>query len=190
MKKFLNLLGQLIFLNLLFIFSALPIITFGAGISSCYQVIKMLEEDIDINIISFYFQKFKKILKKVLMINIIVIILMYLFATIFYFLWYHEVVLAKIILFPFLSSVLVIIITLLYYYYYVAEKQEESNLNIIRYSFYNSLINIKKSFLLLIYPIIFILLFLIYNIYIWEFVIIFGFTIGFYINFKILKNID
>lgn len=85
MKKFLNLLGQLIFLNLLFIISSIPVITFGAGISSCYEVIKMWDKDIEINIITFYFQKFKRIVKKVLVLNIIMLILGILFIIIFIF---------------------------------------------------------------------------------------------------------
>lgn len=116
MKKFLNLLGQLIFLNLLFIISSIPVITFGAGISSCYEVIKMWDKDIEINIITFYFQKFKRIVKKVLVLNIIMLILGILFIIIFIFLWNQEIILAKIILFPFLSSFLIILMILLLCY--------------------------------------------------------------------------
>lgn len=189
MKKFLNLLGQLIFLNLLFIISSIPVITFGAGISSCYEVIKMWDKDIEINIITFYFQKFKRIVKKVLVLNIIMLILGILFIIIFIFLWNQEIILAKIMLFPFLSSFLIILMTMSYYYYYVIDKIEEKNLDIIKYSFFKSLINIKKSFIILLYPILIIILFILYNIYIWEFIIVIGFGVGFYINFKILRSI-
>lgn len=190
MKKFLNILGQLIFLNLLFLLLSFPIVSFGAGISSCYQVIKMLEKEIEINIISFYFKEFKKVFKKVLLLNILMVFLAFLFIIIFSFLWNQEILLAKIILFPFLSSVLIIMMTMSYYYYYVGEKIEVGNIKLIKYSFYKSLVNMKKSFLMLIYPVLLIILFLFYNIFVWEFIIIVGFSLGFYINFKILKNIN
>lgn len=117
------------------------------------------------------------------------LILGILFIIIFIFLWNQEIILAKIILFPFLSSFLIILMTMSYYYYYVIDKIEEKNLDIIKYSFFKSLINIKKSFIILLYPILIIILFILYNIYIWEFIIVIGFGVGFYINFKILRSI-
>lgn len=189
MKKNISLLGQLIFLNLLFIVSSSLIVTIGAGISSCYETIKMLDKEIDINIISFYLKELKKVFKKVFFVNFLSIIAIIVFLFIFRFLWEQEIFFAKIILFPFISSTLIIFLMLSYYYYYVNEKKEYNNLDLLKYSLYKSLVNIKQSFLILAYPLLILILFLFYSIIVWEFIIVVGFSVNFYINFKILKNI-
>lgn len=187
MKKFLNFLGELVFLNFLFIFFSLPIITMGTGIATSYQVLRMMDRDIEINMMSFYFENFKKLFKKTIIVNIIMFFLTGIFILIINFLWNQNLLFAKMIFLMFISSSLVIVITLIYYYYYVGIKTEMSNMELIKYSLFKGLIQIKKSLLLLIIPVILFLFFLVYNILAWEVIIVVGFSLNFYINHKVLK---
>ena len=187
MKKFFNFLGELVFLNFLFIFFSLPIITIGTGIATAYQVLRMMDREIEINMMSFYFENFKKLLKKTISVNLIMFFLAGLFILISNFLWNQNFIFAKMILLMFISSGLIIAITVIYYYYYVGIKFEVSNIELIKYSLFKGLIQIKKSLLLLIVPAILFLFFLIYNILAWEVIIVIGFSLNFYINYKVLK---
>lgn len=187
MKKFLNFLGELVFLNFLFIFFSLPIITIGTGVATSYQVLRMMDRDIEMNMMSFYFENFKKLFKKTIVINLIMISLAGLFILISNFLRNQDLIFAKIIFLMFISSSLIIVITLIYYYYYVGIKFEMSNVELIKYSLFKGLIQIKKSLLLLLVPAILFLFFLVYNILAWEVIIVIGFSLNFYINYKVLK---
>ena len=187
MKKFLNFLGELVYLNFLFIFFSLPIITAGTGIAAAYQVLRMMDRDIEINMMSFYFENFKKLFKKTMVVNLIMVFLAGLFILISSFLWNQDLIFAKMIFLMFISSSLIIVITLIYYYYYVGIKFEMSNVELIKYSLFKGLIQIKKSLLLLVVPAILFLFFLIYNILAWEVIIVIGFSLNFYINYKVLK---
>ena len=187
MKKFLNFLGELVYLNFLFIFFSLPIITAGTGIAAAYQVLRMMDRDIEINMMSFYFENFKKLFKKTIVINLIMVFLVGLFILISSFLWNQDLIFAKMIFLMFISSGLIIAITLIYYYYYVGIKFEMSNVELIKYSLFKGLIQIKKSLLLLVVPAVLFLFFLIYNILAWEAIIVIGFSMNFYINYKVLK---
>lgn len=192
MKKILNTLGELIYLNILFLLTSLPIITIGTAIVTSYEIIELITRGFEINILTIYFKKFKNNFLKTLTINIIAIVLLGFFLLICKFLYIQNGIFGKIILYPFISSGLLIYIIFLYYYYLVREFKDKTNIEIIKYSLYLGIKNIFVSLIIVIVHLSIlggIFFFSRYLFFIWEFFIIIGFSIIICISYKLFQKI-
>lgn len=105
MKKILNTLGELIYLNLLFLLTSIPLITIGTAAAASYEIIDLIDRDFEMNILTRYFEKFKKNLKKTIGINIAVTILFFMFLIICRFLYLQEGAAGKVIFYLFIKLV-------------------------------------------------------------------------------------
>lgn len=192
MKKILTTLGEVIYLNLLFIVTSIPLITVGTAMTTSYEIIDLIDRDFEMNILARYFEKFKKNLRKTMGINIIASVLFFIFLLICRFLYLQEGIIGKIIFYLFISSALLIYITLVYYYYLVAKLQEKSIQEIIKYSLYLGVKNIGISLVMTAVHLVVlgtIFFFSAYSFIIWEIFIIIGFSLIFYLNYKLFQKI-
>lgn len=192
MKKILTTLGEVIYLNLLFIVTSIPLITVGTAMTTSYEIIDLIDRDFEMNILARYFEKFKKNLRKTMGINIIASVLFFIFLLICRFLYLQEGIIGKIIFYLFISSALLIYITLVYYYYLVAKLKEKSIQEIIKYSLYLGVKNIGISLVMTAVHLVVlgtIFFFPAYSFIIWEIFIIIGFSLIFYLNYKLFQKI-